>query len=90
MNTRYLKRFLLLVACFATVWILWPRHAGKPVASRPAPVAAKPAATVVSVAPSAATLFLPAHAGTNAVAGGRQSTNKFALRLTNTTKSLGN
>ncbi len=88
MNVRYLKRFLLLLVCFALVWLFWPHHAVRPVPARPTPVAAKPVAAVAS-AKSPASLFAPAHAGTNAVAGGRQSTNKFAYRLTNTTKSLG-
>ena len=88
MNVRYLKRFLLLVAGFAVVWLFWPRQAVKPAAVLPKPAAAKPAVTVVSTGKTPASLFLAAKAGTNAVAGGR-STNKFALRLTNTTKTLG-
>jgi len=89
MNTRYLKRFLLLVAGLAVVWFCWPRHAVKPLLAHRTPIAAKPAATVVSAVKSPASLFVRTQAGTNGVAGGLRSTNKFALRLTNTTKSLG-
>ena len=96
MNVRYLKRFLLLLACFAVVWLFWPRHAVKPVGSRhlptvvkPTAVAAKSVAVVATTAKSPASLFLPAHAGTNGVAGAGRANNRFALRLTNTTKTLG-
>jgi subtilisin-like proprotein convertase family protein len=87
----------MILPVVAAVWLLWPHHQRSTVlpASAPAsPVAAKkavaqPAAVVsfsASTAPRALAL-LSLHAATNTAAALR-STNKFAWRLTNTTKSL--
>ncbi len=87
MNARYLKRILLVLAVVLGAWLWWPRAAVKPVAVRRTVVAAQPAAPLVPAARQPANLFLHPTVVSNTVAGAA-ATNKFARRLTNTTRSL--
>ena len=88
MNARYFKWILLCVACFAVVWLFWPRHVARTGQLQPATTAAKPVATVVQVGNPSASLYVHSGAASNSVTGSLKNTNRFAFRLTNTTKSL--
>jgi subtilisin-like proprotein convertase family protein len=87
MRTRSLI-LLLCLLCLAGAWLLWPR----PVNTQTRPSAlqkvAAPAVTTVRSASTAPNILTPVY--TNSAKPGTvlASTNKFALRLSNTSKSL--
>ena len=80
MKVRSIISLLLCLLLAAGIWLLWPRQSRTPHAHR---TAADLAAAVAVITPP--TNSVPVHTANTSVPG----TNKFSLRLANTTNSIG-
>ena len=80
MKVRSIISLLLCLLLAAGIWLLWPRQSRTPHAHR---TAADLAAAVAVITPP--TNSVPVHTAHTSVPG----TNKFSLRLANTTNSIG-
>lgn len=87
MNSRSSKVLLLCLPLAAVVWFLWPHHQRPSAPISTAPTAANPVVTgAVQTAPKAP--VVSSGSVSNSVAASAPKKNKFAYRLSNTTKSL--
>ena len=89
MRSRPFMWILLFLLCLSGAWLLWRQHVNPQTRPSAPPKAAAPTAATVPPAPAASKILTPVY--TNAVKSDLvlAGTNKFAFRLANTAKTIG-